>query len=247
MRDIRFTIEGYGEIIRAFLRQGYTTVGFSEFEPRRGALLLRHDIDVSLLHAAWQAETNAQLGVSATFFFLVSTHQYNLASPTGREVLTRVLRAGQRLGLHFDASLYEDRPGELESCAAAEVSVLETIANSRVEAISFHRPVKSLQGLPNRFASLPHAYEPRFFSEIEYCSDSRGQFHHGAPWERAAFLNTDPYQFLTHPMWWMREKEMNGVGALLEFSDQREKALRSDLADNCQPLADYYQQNGVEL
>ncbi|MES2441445.1 MAG: hypothetical protein V4574_01330 [Pseudomonadota bacterium] len=232
-----FNIAGYSAIIEAFLERGYTPIGYRDAIAGK-ALLLRHDIDISLDHAVRQAEINAGLGVFATFFFLISAEQYNLVSAPGRDALAAVRANGQRIGLHFDAALYPD-DADLQARAAEECDILATLAGTALEAVSFHRPVKALQGLEGSFAGYPHAYEPRFFSGMEYCSDSRGRFHHGGPFERAAFQNGAPFHLLTHPIWWMREPELSPIDALLDFVAAREPHLRRNLADNCSPFADY--------
>lgn len=238
MSGYAFTIAGYQAIVRAFLDRGYQPVGFRDFTPGEGRLILRHDIDISLDHAVRQAEVNAGLGVSATFFFLTSAEQYNLSSAPGRRALAAIAANGQRIGLHFDAALYE--PGDdLQARAREECDLLATLAGTDLEAVSFHRPVKALQGLAGSFAGFPHAYEPRFFDAIEYCSDSRGRFHHGGPFERDAFASAAPFQFLTHPIWWMRDTELTPIAALLDFVAAREPHLQRNLADNCAPFADH--------
>lgn len=230
-----FTVAGYRALVGAFLERGYAAVGYRSFTAETGKLLLRHDVDLSLAHAVRQAETNGALGVAATFFFLVSSEQYNLCSAAGRAALAEVVANGQRIGLHFDAAAH---PAEaIEARARAECAILESLAGCPLEAVSFHRPVKALQGREGDFAGLPHAYEPRFFSAIEYCSDSRGAFHHGSPLDREAFRRGAPFQLLTHPIWWMRDAEATPVEALLALVGEREPALRRDLAANCEPYA----------
>lgn len=238
MSGYRFDIPGYSAIIRAFLDRGYSSVGYPGFVPEPGQLLLRHDIDISLDHAVRQAEVDAELGVSATYFFLTSAEQYNLCSAAGREALGKVAAHGQRIGLHFDAALYAP-DADLHAAAREECRILAALSGAPVDSISFHRPVKALQGLAGSFAGLPHAYEPRFFDAIEYCSDSRGGFHHGGPLEREAFQAGAPFQLLTHPIWWMRDAQLPPIDALLDFVAGREPHLRRNLADNCAPFADY--------
>ncbi|MEI9852586.1 MAG: hypothetical protein WDN24_18985 [Sphingomonas sp.] len=238
----RFTVAGYRALIHAFLERGYAAVGYRGFAGTERRLLLRHDVDLSPGHAVRQAEVNRELGVAATFFFLVSSEQYNLCSAAGRAALAAVAANGQRIGLHFDAASCP--PDALEAHAARECAILESLCGCPLEAVSFHRPVQALQGLEGSFAGLPHAYEPRFFRAIEYCSDSRGGFHHGSPLDRPAFAAGAPFQLLTHPIWWMREAELAPAEALLDLLRAREPALRRDLAEHCEPFAAYLAAQG---
>ncbi|MBT3172708.1 MAG: hypothetical protein HN333_14900, partial [Rhodospirillaceae bacterium] len=72
-----------------------------------------------------------------------------------------------------------------------------------VPMISFHRPAPALQGREGRIAGRMHAYEPRFFREIGYCSDSRGAWRHGHPLDHAAVVKGKALQLLIHPLWWI--------------------------------------------
>jgi hypothetical protein len=238
MSGYTFNVEGYSTLVRAFIEAGYQPVGYRDFTPGPKRLVLRHDIDISIEHAVRQATVNASLGVSATFFFLITAEQYNLFSALGRSALKAILGDGQRIGLHFDASAYP-ADADIQACAGAECVALASLCETQLEAVSFHRPVKALQGLTGDFAGYPHAYEPRFFEAIEYCSDSRGRFHHGGPLERESFAAGASFQLLTHPIWWMRDEELSPIDALLNFLARREPQLRQNLADNCSPFADY--------
>jgi hypothetical protein len=228
------------------LLAGYESVGYGGFESRPGALLLRHDIDICLDFAVQQAEVNHSLGVTATFFMLVSCDQYNLASKAGRRALASIRNAGQWIGLHFDAAMFEDSLDPLETHIAEEADILAKLSSGRVEALSFHRPVSALQGLAGKLAGLPHAYEPRFFTDIEYCSDSKGQFQFGLPRERDAFKARAPFQLLTHPIWWMRDNPVPPIEALTAFRAQQAHALGTLLADNSAPFRAHWESEQLD-
>ena len=233
-----FNISGYRSVISTFLDRGYKDVGFRDFTPAPHRFILRHDIDFSLACAVKQADVNADLGVSATFFFLISSEHYNLASREGRATLKHVSGRGQKIGLHLDVALYGPDP-DLAAIARDECAILTALAETELEGVSFHRPVKALQGVRGLLANLPHAYEPRFFNEIEYCSDSQGRFYHGSPFDRDAFQAGLPMQLLLHPIWWMRDAEVEPLEAIGEVERERRDALRASFAANCRPFAKY--------
>ena len=79
-------------------------------------------------------------------------------------------------------------------------------------------------------AGRAHAYQPRFFSEIGYCSDSRGAFHHGEPLAQPAIAEGRAMQLLTHPIWWMGEAGMDLTSRLDRFIAGRAEAMRTALA-----------------
>lgn len=231
MTAIRFCTEGYRSVITRFLDAGYRTVEFGRDSYIGPQLILRHDVDVCLDHAVAQAAVNRELGISATFFVLVSADFYNLANSEGRLALERLRENGQKIGLHFDASIY---PGDqdLEPVVEAESSNLASFLGESPAAVSFHRPARSLLGRVGNIGGLPSAYDPKYFDAMEYCSDSRGAFLHGEPFDRAAFKEGTPFQLLLHPLWWMREEEKPPLQVLDDFLDARAAQDRKRMAAN---------------
>lgn len=105
---------------------------------------------------------------------LIRSALYNALAPEGVAALQRMTALGHRVGLHFDAALYRDDLDALDAAAAQECRWLEEAAGHAVEMISFHRPAKALLGLARLIAGRPHAYQPRVFQDIGYCSTRRG-------------------------------------------------------------------------
>lgn len=165
-------------------------------------LILRHDIDMSMEAAVGVARPEHQMGIKAHYFVLLRTEFYNLCSPYDWPRLQEIARLGHNIGLHFDASLYPQELDVLEENVARECEILQTILEQPVTAINFHRPAQSLLGLERNLAGRTHAYQPRYFSEIAYCSDSQGAFRYGHPHNHEAFLNRRSMQLVTHPIWW---------------------------------------------
>jgi len=197
-----FTPEGYGRLLSSLGDQGYSVCDFSEVDPSSPNLILRHDLDMSMKAAMPVAEVEAALGLAATYFVLIRSEIYNPFSASGGDVLRQLVELGHRVGLHFDASLYEDDSGAQETAARQECAVLEAMIGAPVTVISYHRPFPSVLGRPGSFASRRNAYEKAFFTDIGYCSDSRGAWHYGHPLDHPAVARRQALQLLTHPMWW---------------------------------------------
>jgi hypothetical protein len=102
----------------------------------------------------------------------------------------------------LDAALYDDDPAALQAAAERECAVLERLVERPVTTISLHRPARSLRGMAEALAGRRHAYQPRYFEDMGYCSDSRGAWHHGPPLEHPAVAEGRALQLLTHPIWW---------------------------------------------
>lgn len=225
-----FSIAGYTALVRALLARGYAVRGFADAEPEARHLILRHDIDMSLEAAVPIAEAEAALGAKAVYFVLVRSELYNPFAPDGVVALARIASLGHEIGLHFDAALYPETA--LEAAAARECTVLETLLERPVHTISFHRPHPSLLGRAGTLASRRHAYEPHFFRDMGYCSDSRGGWYRGHPLAHEAVAAGRALQLLTHPIWW-QDPPAPPAARLDALLDTRVDALDRALANHC--------------
>jgi len=239
-----FSPDAYRSLLRALGERGYRPGRFDGAAIKGRTILLRHDIDLSIDAALSIARIEADEGWTSTYYVLVSSDLYNPASASSRTSLRAICDLGHEIGLHFDASVH-DQPGsdeldiaQLENAAESECAALSNAIGRDVASISFHRPVPQLQGLDADFAGRPHSYQPRYFSEIEYCSDSGGQWRHGHPLERASIAAGEPMQLLTHPVWWSRAG--TNIPDKVEAALQRLTAhSEADAARNIIPYAEY--------
>lgn len=232
-----FSWAGYRTLIQRFLDVGYEARLFHELDPAKAHLVLRHDIDFSLAAALDIARIEADLGIRSHFYVLLRTEFYNLTGPIDWDRLLTIAELGHDVGLHFDASQYDQEMAVLETAAVRECEMLEAILGREVTSISFHRPAKNLQGLARRFARRSHAYEPRFFSDIAYVADSQGLFRYGHPLDEPAFANRKAIQLLTHPIWWREVEVPDRMAILDELLIDRAKVLHQEAKSNCIPYA----------
>jgi hypothetical protein len=197
-----FTLGYYEEFLRR-LGEVYRFVTFREGKadctPPR--LILRHDIDMSLGPAVEMSAVEKELGVRATYFFMVRCPLYNVFSQSGSEQVKEILEGGQ-LGLHFDCSTYADiSVASLSRYVARECRLLEGFFDRTVEAVSFHRPGRlELSGV--ELEGWPNSYEKVFLEKFSYFSDSRGKWARGNPLDSAAFAGRENLHILVHPVWW---------------------------------------------
>ncbi|MGE0093992.1 MAG: hypothetical protein AB7M05_11700 [Alphaproteobacteria bacterium] len=226
-----FSTAGYTELVRALLARGYAARSFAEADPSARHLVLRHDIDMSIEAAVPIAETEAALGVAAAYFVLVRSDLYNPFAPGGAAALARIVSLGHEIGLHFDAALYSE--AALEDAAARECTMLEAFTGRPVCTISFHRPHPSFLGRAGVLAGRRHAYEPRFFRDMGYSSDSRGGWRHGHPLQHDAVITGRALQLLTHPIWW-QDPPAPPAARLDALLDARLDALDRALATHCE-------------
>lgn len=236
MRD-EFSLEAYSALLSALRERGYRDVEFPDAEPSSPHLVLRHDVDMTIESAVRMAEVEAGLGMRSAFFVLLRSELYNPLSGHGERGIRRILELGHRLGLHFDASLYPGLDeGDLDRLCAAECSQLESWFGISVRMVSFHRPAPAFLGLERDIGGRGHTYQPCYFRDIAYCSDSRGGWHHGHPLEKAGTAGR-ALQLLTHPVWWDSSGREAPAERLDRLAVERHDFFRSELARNCQPYA----------
>jgi hypothetical protein len=235
MVDREFSQEGYRALLLNFRKLGYSPSFLHRFEAVAGTLISRHDIDISLPDALTVARIEGELGWQSDFYFLLTSDLYNLSSARSKGILKEIASLGHAIGLHFDASLYGDPASltreQLSYGIQAEAENLRDIIDGPVYSVSFHRPLKRFQGMPGLLAGLPHAYEPRFFCDVAYVSDSKGGWHHGHPLDHQAVSKQLPLQLLTHPIWWTQKLE-SITGRLESFISERNNVMRDEFVVN---------------
>lgn len=238
--DREFSRRGYKKLISVFLKHNYEISSFHDIQPNKPNLILRHDVDFCTSCAVGLAEIEASLGVKSHYYVLLTTEFYNLSSSNNLQNMKRIIQLGHEVGLHFDASLYENNLNLLDKAAKRECNILENILNISVKSISFHRPAKSLIGYDKKIAGRIHTYQKLFFSQISYISDSGGAFKYGHPFDNDAFKEKKAIQLLTHPIWWPASPVENNLNLLSTFLDERALNLEGFARANCKPFDDLY-------
>jgi len=244
---VDFTLATYGELLEAFKSKGYSFVSYADMRPTESHIILRHDVDMDLDRAVQMAEFEAGKSVRSHYYVLLRTEMYNVFSNRAHASLRRLLELGHQVGLHFDASHYPQERALLEAAAENECDILGSLLGERVETITFHRPALPLQGLAGTFAKRLHGYDPRFFSDIGYCSDSEGRWRFGHPLEHEAIARGTALQLVTHPIWWCAlpgEKVETKLQRLLLDVSQ---TMTREVALNCKPFKAYLKEQVVNL
>lgn len=224
-----FTADDYALLLRALVDRGYSSVELKAIVPDRAHMFLRHDVDLCPDRALQMARQEAALGVNATYYFLVSTDHYCIAAARNRAILNEIIELGHWVGLHFDADQYPEQ-ADLDAFADLECRILELCSGSPVRSISFHRPLPSMLNRAGTLAGRRHCYEPAFFSDIGYISDSNGGWHHGHPLHHPAVADGRAIQLLTHPIWWTGTKAQSTLETMDLLLRERQDAVQQQLA-----------------
>ena len=204
-QSTEFSIAGYKSLVAKFINANYRFCDFTQENSNERVVIFRHDIDFSTQAACNLANLEADLGITSTYFFLTRSPFYNIYEPTTLSHIREIYSLGHKIGLHFDASLYNGSFKCLDHAATQECEILEKIVGLRSDFISFHRPTKSLLGLDKKVGGRNHTYNKRFFKDFGYVSDSCGEWRFGPPDKHQAFAAGKGMQVLTHPIWWTTE------------------------------------------
>ncbi len=193
-----FSIEGYRHLLITFQRSGYQFRLFSEEYGTRKVVYLRHDLDFWLAYALPIAEVESELGIRSSYFFLIDSEMYNPFTASGVSILRKISELGHYVGLHIDEENVRSKDNLIDQIE----SLKRIIPISDYRIVSRHRP--KLDHLNNWITDeFIDTYDDKFFSDIEYASDSRGEWKYGFPITRNAFREGVSFQLLTHPLWWV--------------------------------------------
>jgi len=193
-----FTFEWYDDFL-ARLCDDYRFCTYAD-DLAPGEMILRHDVDWSPRRALRMARMEADRGIEANYFFLVSSPFYNPVHKPTRRIVQRIESLGHHVGLHFSTHQYWDEEpaeSELVERVDAEKRILDAVSAEPLGAISFHRPPDWVFG--RTFAAFDSAYAARFFDDIAYRGDSDHRWREEPPLADGA---PDRLQVLVHPGLW---------------------------------------------
>lgn len=226
----------YRDFLETFLKDDYDCLFFGEKEVKGRQLMMRHDIDFDTGFALDVATIESELGVKATYFFLLRSNFYNAFSSQDFDNISRIRDMGHCITIHFDPLLYEDFHEGLRQ----EVAIFEKLFDKKVEVISLHRPNDFFQNYDSPIMGIEHTYQSRYFRDIKYFSDSTGQWRFGHPHDSEAFHNGEALHILTHPVWWMVPGVSNHE-KLKVYYKRRTQGLKTEFFNNCKPFREIYE------
>lgn len=208
MNKPTFTYDGYVRLLSSLREAGYTLTSFQhEKTVSTPRAIIRHDLDVAVGNVATIANIENGLGVSATYFVMLTSPLYNVMDAENTSLLTEIKDGGHEIGLHFDASKCADLGSiNFERAVIKELNTFRSIFGFEAKSISWHIPQKELLGTSIDFLkqqSIINAYDPRYFKKYKYLSDSSARWRDN-PY---SFMDVEKYpllQILTHPIWYGR-------------------------------------------
>lgn len=200
---LNFSLSGYQEMLQRFIDADYEFVNYETVKSNCKHVINRHDIDFSIDYALQISKIEKKLEIKSIYFLLIRSEFYNIFSKKSIDLIAEILENGHDIGLHFDMSLYGNDISNIDDYVANECQILTNLTGKEVNVVSFHRPIDTLLGMSDNVGGKIHTYQPRFFDDIGYCSDSRGEWKYGNPFQHDSFSNSLAIQLLTHPIWWL--------------------------------------------
>lgn len=195
-----FGIGAYKIILSSFQQAGFR---FAPFAAASGAgdVLLRHDIDFSVDEAHTMAVAEAELGISANYFFMLTSNTYNVLSDHNRNLVRQIAELDHNVSLHFDPVPYAN----IDDGFRIEKALFESVFDTEIDFVSIHRPGPFLDSNNRKLPGALHSYEDAFFRDMPYMSDSAGRDLRTLLEEFIAAGPHSPLHLLIHPIWWTAE------------------------------------------
>jgi hypothetical protein len=207
-----FDLAHYRELLDAAHDGGYRWAGFDE-PPAAGAMILRHDVDLSLDAALEMAELEADAGAWSTWFLMTRSVFYNLASQEGERAVARLRELGHRVA-HHAVWPHVDLDDRFDP------------------VVAWHNPDPEYMREPIEGAT--NVMTAPWFDPEHYRSDSNQHWRNGCPHEALARGGFEWLQLLTHPEIWVFDGARMGE-TMQSFLDadraSRLEHLRDDRID----------------
>jgi len=164
-------------------------------------VLLRHDVDFSPACALRLARQEADLGLRATYFFMLTSDLYNLLGRPNRDAPRQIVELGHEVGLHYDAGVLAEDPSPREALGR-QMTLLAELSGRPVRSMAMHNPGWNGADPFRDDGDVVNAYDPAFTKDIAYYSDSCGAWLDAT---HAALVSGEippRLQLLIHPVYW---------------------------------------------
>lgn len=196
---VEFTFDWYERFLTELLDAGYTPANYDKSLDSH-EMIVRHDIDFSPRKALEMGRIEADLGIEAAYFVLLTCPLYNAFYKPVRTALGELQSMGHTVGVHFSTHQYwcgEAPAKAVTEQVRKEQTALSSVVDTESNVVSFHRPDEWL--FRRSFEGFISTYEERFFTDIAYWGDSNQRWR-----EQHPFCGELPekLQILTHPGLW---------------------------------------------
>ena len=93
---MEFFYDSYRKMLELLIRNGYKIRGYENYkeDDKDKSVILRHDVDISLEYATRFSKIEREKKVRATYFILLSTDFYNVASRNSQSYIHEIKENG---------------------------------------------------------------------------------------------------------------------------------------------------------
>jgi hypothetical protein len=225
-----FSWKHYREILEVAKNAGYKFLLFNEINSKttEKCCLLRHDIDYAPEKAIEFGRIESTLGIRSTYFYQVSAWTYNTRERSCFEAIQTLNSMGHQIALHFDVTWWEgiSSVDELVDACTYEKDMLARMTNIDIsDIVSFHNPHTYADKVINKtLTGIHHTYEPKYFSDFKYLSDSQG-WYEGCVCKLFESQKYQKIQLLTHPYIWSENPQTDFIEDMVTFINTRRDQL----------------------
>lgn len=231
---MEFTYEAYRKFLSELRENGYKDCLYTNWENYEKTVILRHDIDFSIEAACYLSEIERVAGFCATYFVMLNTDFYNIATARSREMINQIKENGGAIGLHFDETFYSNQ--DIVQAILKEKEILEMILEIPIQYVSMHRPTSKILEGNLRIEGMINAYDEVFTKEFKYLSDSRRVWREDV--EKTICAGTVArLHILTHAFWY-RQKELTVKETLQDFIRQGKYQIYHSLEKNIRNMSE---------
>lgn len=236
---MHFTYQAYRGLLTLLKEQGYAIRNYHNYTDAPRCVILRHDIDNNLEQAVKLAELEAKEGVCSTWFVLLRTDFYNVASKAGQEALLYIQSLGHEVGLHFDEVSYVPAigSGEIVQSIIKECELLSELLgrefHRKISCVSMHRPSPATLEADYAIPGIVNSYGKTFFHDFKYLSDSRRRWREPVE-DIIRSGEYDRFHILTHAFWYHDSEEdiSQTVGNFIRSAKQeRYRQMEENITD----------------
>ena len=231
---MKFTFDAYSSLLSNLHAQGYKIRSYHNWQDTERCVILRHDVDYSLKCSLKFAHIEADLGVSSTYFVLLTSDFYNVASPNCLRILRELQSMGHEIGLHFDEKAYNTATvEETISNILRERDILSSILQTPIRCVSMHRPSKATLEADLLVPGMINSYSKKFLHEFKYLSDSRRHWREPV----LDIIHSEMYNrlhILTHAFWYHEHEEDISVSVgrfIRTASGERYEQMTENITD----------------
>lgn len=220
----------YSDLLALFGDAGYKYSFFTDTVEKNLQLILRHDIDFSLVEANKISMIEDALGIKSTYFILLRSNFYNILSKENLSIIHSLKARGHQIGIHFDSSLYGGE--SLSEGLDFEINLFRHLFDEPVEIIAPHRPDQIFLENTVSLDGIQHTYDPKFFKDIKYIADSTGRFRYEKPQDFIDLGSKQSLQLNLHPIWWSGLPGNSPLQVIYSFLQAKKSRLDFSMEEN---------------